>query len=95
MKILMAIICLFSSDLVFSQHHKTENLIIVTLDGMRWQEVFGGIDSQIVVNKKFTRDSAFVVDQFWRNRQKSKEGKTFSISVEYHWQRKGSYMVTG
>jgi hypothetical protein len=37
---------------------KSENIIIVTLDGMRWEEVFGGMDSAILENKKYTRDSA-------------------------------------
>jgi hypothetical protein len=56
--------CILFSVSAFSQTHKTENLIIVTLDGMRWQEVFGGIDSAIVVNKQFTRDSAGVIKNF-------------------------------
>jgi hypothetical protein len=64
MKKLSFILCLFISGVCFSQKSKTENLIIVTLDGMRWQEVFGGIDSQIVVNKKFTRDSNAVVTAY-------------------------------
>jgi hypothetical protein len=34
----------------FTQH-KTENIVIVTLDGMRWEEVFKGVDSAIIVNK--------------------------------------------
>ena len=58
------IVLLFISALCAAQKTKTENLVIVTLDGMRWEEVFGGIDSQIVVNKKFTRDSAEVVKVF-------------------------------
>lgn len=44
---------------------KTENLVIVTLDGMRWQEVFKGVDSAIIANKKFTHDSANIIKNFW------------------------------
>lgn len=36
---------------------QTENIILVTIDGLRWQEVFGGIDEEILVNKDFTKDS--------------------------------------
>lgn len=64
MKTVPFIFCLLVSGLCFSQKSKTENLVIVTLDGMRWQEVFGGIDSQIVLNKKYTRDSAAVIAAF-------------------------------
>jgi len=36
----------------FSQQ-KIENIIIVTTDGLRWQEVFYGMDLKIAANKKF------------------------------------------
>ena len=35
---------------------QTENLIIVTTDGFRWQEVFSGIDKAIADNSKFNKD---------------------------------------
>ena len=44
---------------------KTENLVVVTLDGMRWEEVFGGADSALLRNKLFTRDSAGISGKFW------------------------------
>jgi Metalloenzyme superfamily len=44
---------------------KTENVILITTDGFRWQEMFGGADSAIVYNKSFTKDSAKVVNKFW------------------------------
>jgi hypothetical protein len=45
---------------------KTENVIIVTLDGFRWQEVFGGMDSAIAHQKRFHRgDSAYIFKQYW------------------------------
>jgi Type I phosphodiesterase / nucleotide pyrophosphatase len=60
-----------------AQSRKTENIIIVTLDGMRWQEVFGGIDSALVVNKNFTRDSAGIVTQFWAGDRNERRKKLF------------------
>ncbi|WP_281234691.1 alkaline phosphatase family protein [Flavobacterium gelatinilyticum] len=35
---------------------KTENIIIITTDGLRWQEVFKGVDSEIANDKKFNQD---------------------------------------
>ena len=46
---------------------KTENVVIVTLDGMRWQEVFGGADSALLKNKNFTKDSAATTAKFWND----------------------------
>ncbi len=53
------------SFFTFSQTNKTENVVIVTLDGMRWQEVFGGVDSAIMNNKKFTHDSEWMAKNLW------------------------------
>ena len=41
---------------LYSQH-RTENLIVVTLDGMRWHEVFKGIDDSLVNHSAFTSDA--------------------------------------
>jgi hypothetical protein len=65
MKKLISFIFFMQVLFAWSQSHKTENVIIFTLDGMRWQEVFGGIDSAIVVDKRFTRDSGEMVKNFW------------------------------
>lgn len=55
-------ICVFFlSILCFNaaaQSLETENIIIVALDGYRWQEVFRGADSKIVANEKFTEDES-------------------------------------
>ncbi len=45
---------------------QTENIVIVTLDGMRWQEVFQGADRVLLLNKKYTHDSS-TNENFWRN----------------------------
>ncbi len=60
-----------------SAQHKTENLVIVTLDGMRWQEVFKGVDSAIIINKKFTMDSDAIVKKFWSDDINERRKKLF------------------
>ncbi len=47
-----------------AQAHKTENIVIVTLDGMRWQEIFGGIDTALMNNPKYTRDKDNLQEHF-------------------------------
>ena len=49
---------------VMAQEPRTKNVILITLDGFRWQELFQGADSFILSNEKFVKDSG-VVDQFW------------------------------
>jgi hypothetical protein len=44
---------------------KTENVILITLDGMRWQEVFNGGDSSFMRQQKYLKDEK-VKEKFWR-----------------------------
>ena len=45
---------------------KIENFIVITTDGLRWQEVFGGMDSAIALSKRFNQnDSAFLFKEYW------------------------------
>ncbi len=62
---------------IVSAQHKTENLVIVTLDGMRWQEVFKGVDPAIIVNKKFTNDSDGIIKNFWSDDINERRKKLF------------------
>jgi len=51
----------------FSQQNSTiENIIIVTTDGFRWQEVFKGMDSVIAINPAFNQhDSSGIFKEYW------------------------------
>lgn len=60
-----------------AQIHKTENVIIVTLDGMRWQEVFGGADSVLINNTKYTKDTANAKNRFWSSNAEERRNKLF------------------
>jgi hypothetical protein len=50
---------------VHSQNRRTENVFILTLDGLRWQELFTGADSTLIVNKSFVKDPVGLNTQFW------------------------------
>ena len=40
------------------------NIILITLDGVRWQEVFNGIDTNLLNNKKFTKNASMLENMF-------------------------------
>jgi hypothetical protein len=44
---------------------KTENVILVTLDGFRWQEMFSGADEALLDQQKYLKD-ATLKEKFWR-----------------------------
>lgn len=75
-KLILHFVCIFLIQTIYAQH-KTENLVIVTLDGMRWQEVFKGVDPAIIINKKFTSDSESVVKKFWSDDINERRKKLF------------------
>lgn len=62
--ILYLFIFFFAVSTVQAQQRRTENLVIVTLDGFRWQELFTGADSAILFNKDYTADTS-LQDRFW------------------------------
>lgn len=51
----------------FSQARKTENLIVIGWDGVRWQEVFTGVDSAIMNDRTYTKRSSAMRSELWDN----------------------------
>jgi len=47
------------------QRNKTENVILITLDGFRWQEVFNGGDSAFMRQQQNLKDDK-LKEKFWR-----------------------------
>ena len=46
--------------------YKTENVFIITLDGLRWQELYTGADEQLVGNKTYVGNAEELRELFWR-----------------------------
>ena len=42
-----------------------ENLFVVVIDGLRWQEIFNGADSLLINDEKFTPDTATFKSLYW------------------------------
>ena len=64
--------CLFIlllASVANAQESKTENIVLITLDGLRWQELFGGITDSLALDKEFTKDTAKLYAKFWRYNQ--------------------------
>lgn len=57
---------LLTGSILCTAQYKTENVILITLDGFRWQEVFTGAEQRLI-RKSFVSDSAAVVRDFWRD----------------------------
>ncbi len=65
-KILAACSLLCLMPLFVKAQAKTENIILITLDGMRWQEVFSGADSVLIQHKNYVDDIVGLKSLFWK-----------------------------
>ena len=45
--------------------NKTRNIILVTIDGLRWQEVFSGADSSFISNNQLVRKTDKYLQKYW------------------------------
>ncbi|MRI01246.1 sulfatase-like hydrolase/transferase [Kriegella sp. EG-1] len=68
MKIRLVLFALISaiSLSIKAQDKNTTKVILITLDGFRWQELFTGADSQLVANKEYVHDTVNLKKMFWR-----------------------------
>lgn len=61
-KILMFICCLLAGN---AMAQETENVILITLDGLRWQELYTGADSLLVDDSGYVANPEALVEEFW------------------------------
>jgi hypothetical protein len=74
MKIFLLILAISLTEILHAQ--KAENIIIITTDGFRWQEIFKGMDSAIANNPKFNQgDSSYIFENYWSNDEKERRKK--------------------
>ncbi len=66
---------LVCSTFVYGQK-KAKNVVLISLDGYRWQEVFNGADSVLLFNKKYrSQDSAALFKKYWANSDEERRKK--------------------
>lgn len=64
---IILLVCLIGVEIAgYAQKTKTENVILITLDGMRWQEIFNGADSSFMKQQQHLKDGK-LKEKFWRN----------------------------
>ncbi|MEW6991928.1 alkaline phosphatase family protein [Colwelliaceae bacterium 6441] len=59
-----------------------KNLILVTIDGLRWQELFSGADENLLNNTKFVREGFHTKEHFWHD----DVAKRRQLLMPFFWQ---------
>ena len=79
-KVIIIFFVLFNYAL--QAQNKTENIIIITTDGFRWQDVFKGMDSAIANNSKYNQgDSSYIFSTYWSNDENERRKRKISCLV--------------
>lgn len=73
-QLLIFLFALCFAPLWSQEELKTENVFLITLDGLRWQELFSGAVDSLISDKEFTQDTALLKSVFWvENAQERRE----------------------
>ena len=61
---LICLLLILTSFKVFSQENS--KVVLITLDGLRWQELFSGADPLLITNTDYVGDTTGLKKHFWR-----------------------------
>lgn len=76
-KTILLLLVLGTGLFVFSQNRQTENVILITFDGLRWQELFGGADSVLINDSIFTSNRKETKAKYWASTAEERRKKIF------------------
>ena len=71
---LFYLLCYF--NVAIAQNNHTKNVVVITFDGYRWQELFNGADSTLLFGKQFnTQDSVSRIKKYWNQLDTERRAK--------------------
>jgi hypothetical protein len=75
--ILIGLLCSLAPVMSATELSNTETrkLVIVTIDGLRWQEAFGGADEKLLNNKDFVGNIEQLTARFWHADQQERKNR--------------------
>ena len=53
------------------------NLVLVTLDGVRWQEVFGGVDLKLIEDERYSHNPDSLKKTYWHEQRSARRERLF------------------
>jgi hypothetical protein len=73
----LVLLVLLASATAFAQNNgKADNIIIISIDGLRWHEVFQGAEQALITRKKYnSQDSVQRLKKYWADNQQDRRAK--------------------
>jgi len=63
---------MFCSIIGFAQKNTDSKVVLITLDGLRWQELFTGADEKLVAHIDYVTDTLELKELYWRKSSKDR-----------------------
>ncbi len=64
-RIFCLLVLLVLPTLVSAQSRQTQNVFLITLDGLRWEELYTGADAALIRDENYVRDTTALMHAFW------------------------------
>ncbi|MGB3151075.1 MAG: phosphoglyceromutase [Maribacter sp.] len=71
-KIKTILLGMFLTGFSLTAQEQNPKVILITLDGLRWQELFSGADPLLVANGAYVNDTIELKEKFWRKTPKER-----------------------
>lgn len=69
------LVCLILTGISLgAQEVNNPKVVLITLDGLRWQELFSGADPLLVANKEYVNDTTGLKEKFWKETPQERRG---------------------
>jgi len=78
----LVLACLVGSFSLPASAQQVDNVILITLDGMRWQEVFRGIDQTLANDEESSPRGKEILERFWRENRSDRARALFPFLHE-------------
>jgi hypothetical protein len=72
---LLVILLCISSSLYARQDLNTEHVFLITLDGLRWQELYTGADENLITHEDYVSDPETLLESFWHENPEDRREK--------------------
>lgn len=76
MKQIKLIIFMLIAQFAMAQNDN-QKVILITIDGLRWQELFNGADPHLITNQDYVNDTTDLKNRFWRETPKHRREVLF------------------
>ena len=74
---------------------KADNIIVITTDGFRWQEMFGGVDTTLANSRIFNEDGQAYIDEKFGDANALESRKNYCLLFGIQLLKKDKFTGTG